>query len=40
MTENNKLYVYGGKYGWIYQNSKSFDDIDILGEKYLSYKIQ
>ena len=40
MTENNKLYVYGGKYGWIYQNSKSFDDIDILGEKYLSYKIE
>ena len=31
---------YGGKYGWVYQDSKSFDDMqNIFKEKYLQQKI-
>ena len=31
---------YGGKYGWVYQDSKSFDDLqDILKGDYLKYKL-
>ena len=31
---------YGGKYGWVYQESKSFDDLeDILKENYLKFKL-
>ena len=31
---------YGGKYGWVYQESKSFDDLEtILKENYLRFKI-
>ena len=32
-------YKYGGRYGWIYQNSKSFEDLDFIRENYLDYKI-
>ena len=32
-------YWYGGKFGWMYQNSKHFNDKDFLGENYLYYKI-
>ena len=31
---------YGGKYGWVHQESKSFDDLqDILKGDYLKYKL-
>ena len=40
MSTNDELYQYGGKFGWIYQNSKHFNDKDFLGENYLYYKIQ
>ena len=31
---------YGGKYGWVYQETKSFDDMqNIFKEKYLQQKI-
>ena len=39
-NDDENIFQYGGKYGWIYQNSKHFNDKDFLDEKYLFYKIQ
>ena len=36
----DEIFHYGGKFGWIYQNSKHFNDKDFLGDNYLYYKIQ
>jgi hypothetical protein len=36
----DEIFHYGGKQGWIYQNSKHFNDKDFLGDDYLYYKIQ
>ena len=40
MANNGDIFQYGGKFGWIYQNSKHFNDKDFLGDNYLYYKIQ
>ena len=40
MATNGEIFQYGGKFGWIYQNSKHFNDKDFLGDNYLYYKIQ
>ena len=36
----DEIFHYGGKFGWIYKNSKHFNDKDFLGDNYLYYKIQ
>ena len=36
----DEIFHYGGKFGWISQNSKHFNDKDFLGDNYLYYKIQ
>ena len=36
----DEIFHYGGKFGWIYQNSKHFNDKNFLGDNYLYYKIQ
>ena len=36
----DEIFHYGGKFGWVYQNSKHFNDKDFLGDNYLYYKIQ
>ena len=40
MSSNEEIFHYGGKFGWVYQNSKHFNDKDFLGDNYLYYKIQ
>ena len=39
MSDEDTEFHYGGKFRWIYQESKHFNDKDFLGDNYLQYKI-
>jgi hypothetical protein len=39
MSDDESEFHYGGKFGWIYQDSKHFNDKEFLGDNYLQYKI-
>ena len=39
MSDEDTEFHYGGKFGWIYSESKHFNDKDFLGDNYLQYKI-
>lgn len=39
MLNNENIYKRSGKYGYIYPDSKHFDDLEFLGDNFLNFKV-